>query len=168
MIANIFQNFTAFIDGRGMAGLVDSATLPKPTPLMQEYSAGGMSAPIDIPMGGHEKLEAEVTLKGYQTDVLRMWSVTMGATIPLIIRGALVDDDGVTHAVAATMRGVIKELDFGEWKMGEEATLKIGMSLRYFKYEHDGNVLFECDPVNMVHVVDGVDQLAAQRLALGV
>ena len=33
---------------------------------------------------------------------------------------------------------------------------------------HGGNVIYEIDPVNMVRVVDGKDQLAAQRSALGI
>ena len=34
-------------------------------------------------------------------------------------------------------------------------------------WERDGDVLVECDPTNMVMIVNGVDQLAEQRAALG-
>lgn len=41
------------------------------------------------------------------------------------------------------------------------------MSLTYYKLEIDGRLLYEIDPLGMKRVVNGVDQLAAQRTALG-
>lgn len=40
--------------------------------------------------------------------------------------------------------------------------------MTYYKLEIDGRVMFEIDPVNCVRVIDGVDQLAAERAALGI
>ena len=41
------------------------------------------------------------------------------------------------------------------------------MDVTYYKLEIDGRVMFEIDPINCVRVIDGVDQLADVRNALG-
>lgn len=167
MIADILQNINAFVDGRGFLGQVSELVPPKLMPLLEEYDAGGLSAVVDIPMGGHEKLEAETTINVADGELPKLFGVTLGATIPFTFRATTIDDDGETHAIAIAMRGVIKEFDPGTWKRGESAKLKLGLTLRYYKYERDGDVLVECDPTNMVMIVNGVDQLAEQRAALG-
>ena len=42
------------------------------------------------------------------------------------------------------------------------------MSLRYYKLEIDGSLIYEIDPVNYVAVINGVDQLAAARQHLAI
>jgi uncharacterized protein len=39
--------------------------------------------------------------------------------------------------------------------------------LVYYKESIDGVVLFEIDVLNNIFIVDGIDQLAAQRAAMG-
>lgn len=167
MISDILYDMNLFVDGRGFAGRVNELTLPKLAPILQEYRAGGMSAPIDVPMGSHEKLEMELTLNGFDGHILKLFKVHLGSLVPFTARGVTADDDGAKHSMVVTMRGLIKEHDFGAWKSGEEAQLKLGLSLRYYKLERDGAVLVESDPVNRVLVVDGQDQHAETRKALG-
>ncbi len=168
MLTDIIRNINLFVDGRGYAGRVEEMTLPKLTPVLMEYKAGGMSAPIDVPMGSHEKLEAEVTLKAFDPEVLKLFNVNQGSDVAFTARGALQDGDGTTRAVVVTMRGLIKEYDMGTWKAAEEVQLKLGLSLRYYKLEYDQKVLIESDPINMVLTVDDKDQLADMRQALGI
>ena len=65
------------------------------------------------------------------------------------------------------MRGGLKEVDMGDWKAGEKAESKHSMALTYYKLEVGGRLIYEIDMVGMVLVVDGVDQLAEERSALG-
>ena len=167
MITNVIRNINLFVDGRGYAGQIEEITLPKLTPTLQEYKAGGMSAPVDIPMGSHEKMEADFTLKSFDPEVLKLFNVNFGADVAFTARGALQSDNGDTTAVVVSMRGIIKEFDMGTWKAADEVKLKVSMSLRYYKLEHNGSTLIESDPVNMVLMVNGVDQLAETRSALG-
>ena len=67
----------------------------------------------------------------------------------------------------ATLRGMLKEVDPGDWKAGDKAEMKYAMAVTYYKLEIDGRVMYEIDMVNAVRVIDGVDQLAAERSALG-
>jgi P2 family phage contractile tail tube protein len=66
-----------------------------------------------------------------------------------------------------TLRGGIKEVDMGDWKPGDKAEIKHAIKAVYYKLEIDGRVMYEIDPLNMIQVVDGVDQLAAERSAVG-
>jgi len=166
MIKDVLRNLNLFVDGRGYAGRVAEVELPKLTIKTSEYRAGGMDMPVEIDMG-MEKLEATITLNSYDPDVLAAFGLAPGKHVPLTVRGALTDEDGTEKAVVVNFRGQIKEIDKGTWKPGEDATLKFSVALRYYKLEHDGRLIYEIDPENMIRVIDGVDQLAARRAALG-
>jgi uncharacterized protein len=55
----------------------------------------------------------------------------------------------------------------GDWKPGDKAEIKHAVAITYYKLEIDGRVMYEIDFANMVQVINGVDQLAAERTALG-
>jgi len=74
---------------------------------------------------------------------------------------------GQVKAVVVTLRGGLKEVDMGDWKPADKAEIKHAMKLVYYKLEIDGRVMYEIDFLNMIQVIDGVDQLAAERSALG-
>ena len=167
MIIDILRNVNLFVDGRGYAGRVQSVTLPKLAVKTEEHRAGGMDAPVEIDMG-LEKLEAGWSMDSVDADLLKRWGLAPNALTPCIFRGALQSEDGSVRPVAATCRGLIREVDWGEWKPGEKATLKAMMAVRRYKLEIDGETVHEIDVDNMVRIVDGTDQLAAQRAALGI
>ena len=167
MITDILRNVNLFVDGRGYAGAVQMVQLPKLAVATEEHRAGGMDAPIEIDMG-LEKLEASWSMDSVDADLLRRWGLAPDALTPCVFRGALQSEDGSVKAVVATCRGLIREVDWGDWKPGEKATLKCTMAVRRYQLEIDGETIHDIDVANMVRVVDGVDQLAAQRDALGI
>ncbi|MGI1678975.1 MAG: phage major tail tube protein [Cellvibrionaceae bacterium] len=156
-----------FVDGRGFAGNVEELTLPKLTLKTEEFRNGGMDAPIEVEMG-MEKLESEFTLTRFDKNVLKLFGLAPGQLTPLTIRGAVISDDGTQTAVVVNLQGIVREMDPGNWKPGEKATLKIMMALRYYKLTHGGDVVHEIDIPNMVRTIGGVDQLSAVRSALGI
>ena len=79
----ILKNINAFVDGRSYAGEVKEYTPPKIVAKFMEYSAGGMSAPVDIAMGAHEKLEADISLCGFDPDVISSLGWPKGPPSPL-------------------------------------------------------------------------------------
>jgi P2 family phage contractile tail tube protein len=168
MAANdVRKNFSVFVDGRGFAGNAEEFNAPKLALKLEEFRAGGMNMPVDLDMG-QEKMEADFSLVSYSADVLALFGVAPGNTVPLVVREALESFDGTVTPVVHVMRGRIKEVDPGTSKAGDKPSLKITMSLTFYRLTHGGRVLQEIDAVNMVHIVDGVDRLAAQRAALGV
>ena len=167
MITDVLRDINLFVDGRGYAGKVMEFTLPKLTVKTEEYRAGGMDAPVELDMG-MEKLECDFSLDSIDAETLKLWGLAEGTKPPLTFRGALQDKDGTVRAVVVRTRGQIKEVDWGSWKPGEKATLKFMAAVDYYKLELGGVTIHEIDIENMIRIVNGVDQVAARRDALGI
>lgn len=164
--SDVRKNINLFIDGRGMAGQLNEFTPPVLEQLTEEYRGGGMLGPIKLPMG-LAALAASFSLIKYDADVLALFGVVAGQQINCTAREALESHDGTVTAVAHVMRGKLVKLDSGTVEPGKPTPLQGEMTLTYYRLEHGGRVLQEVDLENMVHIVDGVDQLAGQRAALG-
>lgn len=167
MIIDILRNVNLFVDGRGYAGRVQMVQLPTLTVATEEHRAGGMDAPVEIDMG-LEKLEASWSMDSVDDEMLRRWGLAADSLTPCVFRGALQSEDASVRAVAAHCLGMLREVDYGDWKPGEKSTLKCTMAVRRYRLEIDGDVVHDIDAANMVRIVDGTDQLAAQRAALGI
>lgn len=164
---DVRKNFNLFVDGRGYAGQSDEFNAPELGLLTEEFRAGGMDAPIDITMG-MEKLVCDFSLNAYDKNVLALFGVVQGASVPLIVREALESFDGTVTPVVHTMRGKIVKITPGTSKPGTLQPLKFDMSLVYYKLKHGDTVIHEVDVENMVRMINGVDVLASMRNALGI
>ncbi len=166
MIPKTLKNFNLYIDGRGYAGRVEEINLPKLTIKTEEYRAGGMDTPIDIDMG-MQKLECSITLSEYDDEVLKLFGVHDNK--PTVnFRGAMEDESGKVTPVLITLNGKWRELDFGNWRSGDKATLKVEVVAHYYRLEIDGKELIEIDIENMTRKINGEDQLKPLRDALGI
>lgn len=167
MAANdIRKNFNLFADGRGYAGQVDEVNAPKLVLKTEDFRAGGMDAPVKLGMG-MEVLDADFSLHKYDADVLALFGIAAGQDVQFTLREALESYDGTVTPVAHYMRGKVTEIDPGTSKAGEKPVLKVTLNLNYYKLVHGDRVLHEVDIINMVRIVNGVDQLALTRAALG-
>jgi len=155
--------FNLFVDGRGYAGLIEELELPKLNIKTEEHRSGGMDTPMEMDMG-MEKLEANFTLSEYDPNILRQFGFSLGGPITISARGAL---QGLTVIpIVISMRGRIKTLDMGAWKAGDSSTMKFSLACNYYRLNYAGADLIEIDVENMVRIVGGEDQLAAQRAAV--
>jgi len=160
--------FAAFIDGVNYMGEVPEVTLPTLTRKMDEYRGGGMNGPLDLDYG-QEKMEAEIKGAGWIKGLAAKWGAGTHDAVMIRFAGAVQADDSETVTpVEVVMRGRLTEIDPGSSKAGEATERTYKYSLSYYKQVVDGAVEIEIDLVNMVEVVDGVDNLAATRAALGV
>lgn len=166
MIPEVLTNTNLFVDGTSFAGDVPSFTPPKVTIKTEEFRGGGMAGSIDMAMGV-EKLEASFVTTGMRRESLRFFGLADQTACNAVFRGAFKGQKGRIKPVVATVRGMLKEVDSGDWKAGEKAEIKHAMTLSYYKLEVDGRVIYEIDMVGAVLVIDGVDQLADVRAALG-
>lgn len=164
----VLINFALFVDGQGYIGKVKEIEQPKLAPKTIDYMAGGMAAPLKLPMGVLEPMDTSFTLIAYDLTVLKHFGLVPGKTIPLTARGAVCAEDGEVKPMTIVMRGHVVETEPGTWKPGEENNIKVALSLTYYKVEQAGEVVFEADAENMVLNVGGNDQLAAVRAALGI
>ncbi|RRJ96867.1 phage major tail tube protein [Opitutaceae bacterium TAV4] len=159
---NILKNFNLFVESVGYAGNIDELQLPNLSLKTEDYRAAGMDASIDIDMG-MEKLEASGTLSKIDEGVL----AAFGKDTNLTARGALQSLGGTVTPVEVKMTGLVKTQEHSAWKAGDKATLKFTVALSYYKYTQGGRVIHEIDVQNMKRIINGVDQLAEQRSALG-
>jgi len=166
MVTDILKNMNLFVDGRGKAGKVEELNPPKITLKTEEHRGGGMDIPIEIETG-MEKLEFGFSLLSFDKEVLKLFGLSAGNSTELTIRGALESEDGTTTPVKFNLKGKLKELDYGNWKPGDKAPLKCMVALKYYKLTHGSDVIHEIDVEGMTRIIDGNDQLAEQRTALG-
>ncbi len=164
---DVRKNLNLFVDGRGYAGQIHEFNAPKLTLKTDEFRAGGMDLPIDLTMG-MEKLTTDFSLIAYDKNVLSLFGVAEGAVVPFVAREALESYDGTVTQVVHTMVGKITEIDPGTSKPGEQPTLKISMSLNFYKLTHGDTTVHLIDAVNMIRTINGVDALASMRTALGI
>ena len=165
-VTDVLRNLNVVIDGRGYAGRAEEVTPPKLTIKTEDVRHGGMDAPIGIDQG-QEKMEAMVKFGSVDRDLLRLWGVVTGGRIAMTLRGALVSEDGTVTAIVMEMRGAVVEVDWGSWKPGATGTMTLKLEPRYYRLTHGGEEVCEVDVLGMKRVVNGVDQLAAQRGAIG-
>ncbi|MBC3410272.1 phage major tail tube protein [Pseudomonas sp. SWRI107] len=166
MIPQTLANLNLFVDGVSFQGDVPSLTLPKLTLKMEEHRGGGMDLPVELDQG-MEKQEAAFTTTGVRREAMKFFGLADGTAFNGTFRGAFKGLKGAITPVVVTLRGTLKEVDMGDWKPGDKAEIKYSVGVTYYKLEVDGRLIYEIDALGMKRVIDGVDQLAAQRAALG-
>jgi len=159
--------FNVFGDGISWLGQCIELKLPVLSRKMEEYRAGGMNGPIDLDFG-MEKLELEAKYGGLMRDILRTFGVTTHNGVMLRFAGSYQQEDtGAVDAVELVVRGRHKEIDMGTAKAGDDTEFGVKSSLSYYKLTVNGVVEIEIDLVGMKEIVNGVDRLAAHRIAIG-
>jgi P2 family phage contractile tail tube protein len=164
--AQILKNFNLYVDGRGYAGNVDEVQLPTLNIVEEDFRAGGMDAPIAIDMG-MEKLEATFKVSKFDRNLILQWGVSNGASVPLVLRGALEDLDGTVQAVVVKLVGRIHSLEMDAVTPGAKAGMSFKLAALSYSYTQDSETLIDIDVRNMKRIIGGVDRLAAQRRAIG-
>lgn len=162
-LPHVIKDFTGFVDGVGFAGRIQEGKLPKIALVTEEHTAGGMGGSVDIGMGLLEKLEAELTMDGMSADFTKMLGQPDGG---LTLRGSI-SDGYTTEAAVFQMRGLFKEVEFGNMKRKDKGTTKLAVTLTYFKANIAGVDVTEVDVLNKVWRVHGTDRFAEQTAALG-
>lgn len=163
------KHLNVFNAGNNWQGLVESITLPKVTRKFEKYRGGGMAGAVDIDMGLDDgALDTEFTVGGTEALLFKQLGTATVDGVQLRFTGSIQrDDTGEIQAVELVTRGRYKELDSGEWKTGESSTTKVSATNSYAKLTINGEVVYEIDLVNMIHIVDGTDLMEAHRNALG-
>jgi hypothetical protein len=167
MLPRVLKNFTAYIDGRGYIGRVETVTLPELTINAAEYRGGGMDAPVDLDMG-MAKLDAQIVLAEYNPDVIKLFGL-FSANTPVVLRGAS-HRQGETADVPVVIRlvGGIKQLSRAQWQAGTNSAMTISVNANIYQEIIGGETLVDIDIINSKRIIGGVDQLAGVRAALGI
>ncbi|WP_175723059.1 phage major tail tube protein [Burkholderia ambifaria] len=166
MVPETLNNMALYVDGRGFAGRAPELSPPKLKIKTEDYRAGGMDAPVKIDQG-MEAMQAAFSMGSVERDVLKFFGLADSNAFNATFRGAFRDTRGKVKSVALIMRGMLSEYDPGSWKPGSTSEIKYTAELSYYKAEIDGAVIHEIDVMNTIRIIDGVDQIADVRKALG-
>lgn len=162
---DILKNYVLTVDGRGFAGNTESFSPPNLSLVIDDHRAGGMDTSVPIDMG-QEAMEASFVLTKLDADTLALFGVTSGEA-QLTFRGAYQSYDGTVTARVINLRGKIVSKEESSATTGEKQTFTYTMKPTYYRDTIGGRVVTEIDALNMTRVIDGVDQLAAIRQAIG-
>jgi P2 family phage contractile tail tube protein len=166
MIPQTITNMNAFVDGRLLSGVTTEINLPKLKRKTEEHRGGGMDGPVKIGMG-MEMLDGSFKMSGIHPEVLAFFGLADDTAFNGNFRGSFKDQNGKVVGVIATFRGMIEEVDPGSWKPGDKSEATFNIAPSYYKLEVDGIVIYELDPVNCIRIINGIDEAAAERAAIG-
>lgn len=165
MAVETLRNFQLFVDGEGFAGKVKTFTAPSLAILTEDFRAGNMDAAIAIDMG-MEAMASSWVLTSLEPGILG--SSLLAAPVNVKVRAAQVDSDGNVRPVVYEMGGKITANEWGAMQAGTVTECTCKMKVNYYKLTIDGDVIHEIDVENMVRIINGEDQLAKLREAMGV
>jgi len=165
MLPRHLKNFNVSIDGRGFAGRADEITLPTLALVTEEHRAGGMDSAVEVDMG-MEVMEFTAVLSDYDESVIAGFGM-LGNGVQMTARGAIQRQGEAAQAVIVRMTGNLKSRDPGNWATGSKQTTTLVYSVRRYSETINGVEYVNIDVENMVRVINGVDQLASQRAAIG-
>lgn len=165
MLPRVLKNFTAYVDGRGYIGRIETCKLPELSANTAEYRGGGMDAPVDLDMG-MQKLEVQLVLAEYDPEVIKLYGL-MGADVPVVLRGAIQRQGEDAVPVVIRMVGGVKQISRGDWKTGDNSQMTVAVSCNIYQEVIAGETLVDIDILNFTRVIGGTDQLATIRSALG-
>ncbi|PNH90832.1 phage major tail tube protein [Vibrio diazotrophicus] len=156
-----------YADGKEKIASLIEYTPPVPEVLNEEFRGGGMDMAISMDMG-MAAMESSFTI-GEDPDILALFGIkSEGKKIPFFIRSHLENDvTGDTKTVEEEIRGKVTKIDHGTKSGGSFTATTVTIKPTYYKYVSGGRTIHEFDPVNMVRIVNGVDQIAAARASLG-
>jgi len=186
--SDFLTNFNLFLNGIPYAGKVEEITPPNLSLVVESFRGGGMDAPVPLDFG-MEALEMSFKLFAHDADALGQFGIGevgsgVGSLVAgaigvvsaltgigygpgIVLKGALSDQFGGVTPVEITCRGIIKSIESEAWQAGQKAGKTFTIDLHYYRYVQGGMTIHEIDVNNMVRLINGVDYLAAKRLALG-
>lgn len=162
-------NFRVYENGTNFAGLVD-AELPSLESMTETVSGAGIAGEYDSPVIGHYQ---SMTLSlSWRTPTPRLLALAAPKVHQLDLRGAIQVNDAANGQYKAvplrvTVNCTPKNTEPGKLEVGSPMDSSNEFEVTYLKIWYDGKEYIEIDKLNFICKIDGVDYLAAVRLALG-
>ena len=158
------RNFNAIVDGVSYFGRVTEGKLPDLKIMTAAFRGAGMDGPVGVDMG-LEAMSSELTFAEWDPALAKL----VGRVNRFVLRPVHKGEDGQDADVMIyTIGGLITTSEPGALKPGSEALLKMTVDLRSYRYEHNGEVIWDIDLEAGKRVIGGVDQLADHRRAMGI
>lgn len=165
ILPRVLKNFTAYIDGRGYIGRIETAKLPELEINSEEYRGGGMDSMVDIDMG-MKKLEGEIVLAEYNPDAIKLWGL-FNADIPIVLRGAIQRQGEDAVPAIIRMTAGFKKVSRDEWQTGKNSKMTLSYTANRYQELIANETVVDIDVLNFTRIVGGIDHLSSIRAALG-
>lgn len=164
------SNAALYSAGKSLLGRAKTIEVPSLKRLTEKYDGLGMLGSLELPVGAFDVLEANITMNTLSKDFLgEVLKVSKSADILVMspqevwVSGARVAVEGVEIA----MRGFAKETGVGSFEQNKPTEGKYTLSLSYLRISVAGDELVLYDAQNNILVINGEDQNAALRAAMG-
>jgi len=165
--ANIFQDFTVWVDGVGKIGEAPSFQPPEINIQTESFRGGGMDGTVEIPVGV-ETIAFDFELQTWDTQVWQRLGYGPGSLdVPVTFRGYLLSPNGSESGVVIYTRSLIKAVKPSRVEAGGKVTLSVDLVANYYKHEVEQQVITEIDVFNKVTIIGGQDRSARARQILG-
>ncbi|BBF92349.1 phage major tail tube protein [Blastochloris tepida] len=162
----IIKAATVFVDGRGKLGTAEKIKVPALKKKREDHRGGGMLGTRKVSYG-LEAIEFPFELSALDPHVLGQFGVRTGQDVPFTVRGYLDGIRNQEHTAIIQMRGEIGEIDPPDFEPGKKSMTKFTVDVAALKFIVDDAVIYDIDLDNDVYVVNGVDEWAPVRRALG-
>lgn len=156
------QAFSVFADGIGLVAIA-TCTLPPLNRQTAEVRAGGMNGPVEVDMG-MQAITLELAMESTEQELMKLFGAP---DISFTIRGSHSARGGEIPDIV-NVRGMLKSLEDGQWKAGDDSTQSATITATYYRRTFNGVEQAEIDFINNVEVIGGVDRLAQRRANLGI
>ena len=165
--ANIFQDFTVWINDVGKLGEAPSFQPPELNIQTEEFRGGGMDGSVEVPMG-IEKIEFDFDLHTWDEDMWENLGYGPGSMdVPVTFRGYLLTPGGTEKGVIIETRALLKSIKTNKVEAGKKVDMTIHLAANYYRQEINGTTHTEIDLFNKVTIIGGKDKSANARRILG-
>lgn len=162
-------NFSVYLNGVDMLGIAEG-TIPVLESMTSEVRGAGVAGVVESPVIGHfNSTNFSLTWRTVTENFMKLFDHT---TNDLELFAALQQYDaglGVYKTVPlhVYMKAITKTRTPGNLIVGDNMDTQMEFEVTYMKIELNGKERVEMDKFNYIYKVDGVDQLADVRTALG-
>lgn len=168
-LPSLIKAYNVFVDGRHYAGKAECEP-PGLEVTTEDYAAGGMSGVAKVDMGRIEPVQLKFTLYEHVPDVIGKWGLIDGRAVQITLRAAQQTDRAErTDQIRIEAEGQCHQLTAGGWESASKdaSKLEFEMNCRSYKLIIAGTTVVEIDIERMTRIVNGVDQMAALKAAVG-
>ena len=162
-------NFSVYLNGEDLLGVAEG-TIPALESMTSEVKGAGVAGVVESPVIGHfNSTNFSLTWRTVTDKSMKLFD---HATNDLELFAALqMYDAGLGEYKAVQlhvyMKAITKTRTPGNLVVGDLMDTQMEFEVPYMKIELDGKERVEMDKYNYIYKVDGVDQMADVRAALG-
>ncbi len=162
-------NFSVYLNGEDLLGVAEG-TIPVLESMTSEVKGAGVAGVVESPVVGHfNSTNFSLTWRTVTKDFLKLFD---HATNDLELFSALQwYNAGIGEykkvQLYVYMKAITKTRTPGNLVVGDLMDTQMEFEVPYMKIELDGKEYIELDKYNYIYKVNGVDQLADVRTALG-